>query len=256
MLAFAIQMIRGGGTLVVDVLAITALQRSLPRDKLARVFGAFETLILAAIMLGGVLTPIVLSRFGLDATLWLSGAAIPVLCLIGWPVLRSMDRQAVARHTLLAPRVKALESCDLFAEVSPGGLDELADAAAETDVQTGTQVIREGEAADAFYVVVDGDFAVTSLGEHGQSRALAALHGGDYFGEIGLIEQVPRTASITALTNGRLLRIDGAAFVDALTERSPSAALLDGASVRLERTHPSRRLTQAGIKAPERGQAD
>ncbi|MDX6365274.1 MAG: hypothetical protein QOK30_350 [Nocardioidaceae bacterium] len=255
-LAFAIQMLRGAGTLVVDVLAITALQRSLPRDKLARVFGAFETLVLGAILLGGVVTPIVLRRFGLDSAIWLSGAGIPVLCLLGWPVLRSMDRQAVARHTLLAPRVKALESCDLFAEVSPGGLDELADAAAETDVQPGTPVVCEGEAADAFYVVVDGDFAVTSLGEHGRSQALAALHGGDYFGEIGLIEHVPRTASVTALTNGRLLRIDGAAFVDALTERVPSTALLDGASVRLERTHPSRRLTQAGIKAPEGEQGD
>jgi predicted MFS family arabinose efflux permease len=255
-LAFAVQMLRGAGTLVVDVLAITALQRSLPRDKLARVFGAFETLILAAILLGAVLTPVVLSRFGLDAAIWLSGAGIPVLCLLGWPVLRSMDRDALARHILLAPRVKALESCDLFDEVSPGGLDELADAAAETDVQPGTPVVREGEAADAFYVIVDGDFAVTALGEEGRSRALAALHGGDYFGEIGLIERVPRTASVTALTRARVLRIDGAAFVDALTERAPSAALLDGASVRLERTHPSRRLTQAGIKPPEREQAD
>jgi CRP-like cAMP-binding protein/predicted MFS family arabinose efflux permease len=255
-LAFAIQMLRGAGTLVVDVLAMTALQRSLPRDKLARVFGAFQALLLAAVLLGAALAPVVLNRFGLDAALWMSGAGIPALSLLGWPLLRNMDREAVARSTLLAPRVKALEPCDLFAEVSAGGLDQLADSAVETDVESGTPVVREGEPADAFYVVISGDFAVTSVGEQGRSQTLTALHGGDYFGEIGLIEQVPRTASVTAITRGRLLRIDGAAFLDALTERAPSTALLDGASLRLERTHPSRRLTQAGIKAPAPGREE
>jgi CRP-like cAMP-binding protein len=78
---------------------------------------------------------------------------------------------------------------------------------------------------------------------------LSDLGAGDYFGEIGLIERIPRTATVTATTKAVLLRIDGAAFLDALTQSAPSAALLDGASLRLRRTHPSQNLTQSGLSS-------
>ena len=66
----------------------------------------------------------------------------------------------------------------------------------------------------------------------------------DYFGEIGLIEQIPRTATVTAARDARLLRIPGEDFLAALTEYTPSTALVEGAAMRLGRTHPSLRLTQ------------
>jgi CRP-like cAMP-binding protein len=75
------------------------------------------------------------------------------------------------------------------------------------------------------------------------------LSTGDYFGEIGLIEQIPRTATVTPTTETVLLRIDGRAFLEALTQSAPSPALLDGASLRLRRTHPSRGLTQSGLSS-------
>jgi MFS family permease len=247
-LAFVVQVVRGAGTLFVDVLAVTALQRSLPQDRLARVFGAFETLMLAAVLLGGVVAPLLVEGIGLDAALWFSGLVVPVLCLLGWPVLRRMDAVAVERHALLAPRVALLTRCDLFADVSAGSLDQLADAAEETTAQPGEAVVTEGERADAFYVVVEGELAVSASGEQEQQLALPSLGAGDYFGEIGLVEQVPRTATVTATAPTRLLRIDGDAFLAALTEAAPSPALLDGMSARLGRTHPSRRPTQAGLQ--------
>jgi MFS family permease len=95
--AAAIQVVRGAGTLVVDVLAITALQRSLPKEVLGRVFGAFFTGVLLAISLGALVTPWVISRLGLDASLWMAGALLPALCLLGLPWLRRMDAQNVVR---------------------------------------------------------------------------------------------------------------------------------------------------------------
>jgi CRP-like cAMP-binding protein/predicted MFS family arabinose efflux permease len=252
-LAFIVQVIRGGGTLVVDVLAITALQRSLPRESLARVFGAFNALLLTAVLLGAVVAPLLIEGISLDAALWFSGAAVPMLCLLGLPVLRKMDTLAVARQALLAPKVALLAGCDLFADVSAGGLDQLADAAEEIAVDAGVSVVREGDPADAFYVIVDGRLSVAARGEGEQPVALDDLATGAFFGEIGLLEQIPRTATVTTRVPTTLLRVDGASFLDALTESAPSAALVDGASLRLRRTHPSLQLSRAGLHRPDDG---
>ena len=248
-LAFVLQVVRGAGTLVVDVLAITALQRSLPNDLLARVFGAFNALMLAAVLLGAIVAPVLIDEVSLDAALWFSGLVIPVLCLLGWPVLRRMDRESVARDALLAPKVRLLAACNLFADVSAGGIDQLAGAATEVTVRAGQSIVREGEPADAFYVVADGRLSVTARGEADTVETLNDLSAGDYFGEIGLIEQIPRTATVTPTTKTVLLRIDGPAFLEALTQSAPSPALLDGASLRLRRTHPSKGLTQSGLSS-------
>ena len=246
--AFVIQAVRGAGTLVVDVLAITALQRSLPRDLLARVFGAFDALVLLAIVIGAFLTPIVIDSFGLDATLWIVGLGVPLACLLGWPVLQHMDREAAIRRAALAPRLALLNKCDLFASVSDGGVDQLAGAGREIEVEPGQNVVTEGDIADAFYVIIHGTFDVSAEGERPGIVELDELSHGDYFGEIGLIERIPRTASVTAQTHGQLLHIDGSAFIEALTESAPSVALMDGASQRLGRTHPSLGITRVALQ--------
>ena len=124
--AFAVEVVRGAGTLVVDVLAMTALQRSLPQDKLGRVFGAFFTFVLIAISLGALATPPVLDAAGLDATLWLAGGLIPVLCLAGWPWLHRMDDANVAQLAEIAPRVALLQRAAILAESSRSTLERLA----------------------------------------------------------------------------------------------------------------------------------
>ncbi len=76
--AFGVQVVRGAGTLVLKVLAMTALQRSLPKDKLARAFGAVFTFVLIAISAGVFATPLVLNATGLATVLWLEGLGIPL----------------------------------------------------------------------------------------------------------------------------------------------------------------------------------
>ncbi len=247
---FATQVIRGFGSVVVDVLAITALQRALPRELLGRVFGAFGSLSLLAVILGAVVAPPVVTAFGLDGAIWIFSLGIPALCLLGLPALTAMDRTSEARRAALAPRVRLLAACDLFSATSEGAIEELANAATTERVPAGHTLITEGEPADDFYVIVDGRVGVTSTGE-GQPVQLADLEAGEYFGEIGLIEQIPRTATVAAVADTELLRIDGSALIGALTETAPSSALLDGASSRLRRTHPSMRLTRAALLATE-----
>jgi hypothetical protein len=212
------------------------------------VFGAFNAFMLLAIIVAAFLTPLAIDSVGLDTTLWIVGLAIPIVSLIGWPVLRRMDREAAGRRVALAPKLALLNGCDLFASVSEGAIGQLAGAAAEIDARAGQVIVEEGQPADAFYVIADGTFGVRGRGEGGEELPLDELGPGDYFGEIGLIEQIPRTATITAQTAGQLLRVDGNAFVDALTASAPSPALLDGASLRLRRTHPSLRLTRSALE--------
>jgi len=235
-LAFLIQGVRGAGTLVVDVLAMTAMQRSLPGDKLARVMGAFFTLVLGAISLGALLTPQLYEHTDLDTTIWVAGLGLPALCLLGWPWLVRMDNSNLAHLAEIRPRLLVLQRAAILAEASQSVLERLASTATELEVPAGVAVVTEGEPADAFYVIESGVMAVHSHGESTVSTALPPLGEGEYFGEIGLLERIPRTATVVASVPSKLLRVDGEEFLEALTTASASMSLLEGARVRLART--------------------
>ncbi len=253
--AFVIETIRGAGTLVVDVLAVTAMQRALPRDVLARVFGAFFTLVLLAISLGALLTPPVISLVGLDPSLWLAGALLPALCVLGWPMLRHMDDANVVQAARLEPRVALLASTGIFAEATRPVLERLAAAADEIDVPAGTTVISEGDPADALYVLVSGEMAVRARGESDVERDLPGMGPGTCFGEIGVLGRIPRTATVTSAAPSTLLRIDAELFLESLTDAPASASLLEGARSRMARTHPERRWAPAPAAAGPGGSA-
>lgn len=240
--AFFVELVRGGGTLVVDVLAMTALQRSLPREKLARGLGAFFSLVLLAISLGALLTPVLLRATGITGALWVLGAGLPALCLLGWPKLARMDRANVAHLRLIGPRVALLQRAALLAEAPTSALERLAEASTEQSVAPGTDVVREGDEADALYVVEHGDLVVLAGARAGQGDELNRLSEGDYFGEIGLLDRIRRTATVRSVGQVELLRVDGAAFLDVLVDNPASTSLLEGAAARLARSAERARL--------------
>jgi predicted MFS family arabinose efflux permease len=242
--AFALQIVRGAGTLVVDVLAVIALQRAVAPERVARVFGVFFAIVLGAISLGTLITPPLVRALGLEGGL-LTMALVPsLLGLLGYPALAALDRAAADRMAELAPRIDVLQRLGIFAAAPQAVLERLAAAAREATFPSGTAVVREGDPADALYVLLDGEVRVTARGEAGErEEALRSMGPGTYFGEIGLLEGIPRTATVTAVEDCRCYRIDGDAFLDALTATPPATSLLEGARTRLARTHPSRRPT-------------
>lgn len=237
--AFGIQVVRGFATFVVDVLVITELQRSLPDDLIARVFGIFWALVLGAIALGALVTPALISIFGIDTALLLAAGVVPAVSLVTYPVLRSIDSRARAKVLALEPRVLALQKLGIFVSAPRPTLEKLAGDSTEISVPAGTALVQEGEPADAFYVLLDGQADVTAKGESAEPRHLRTLGAGDYFGEIGLLESIPRTATVTAITQCRLYKLDGAAFLDALTNTAATTAFLANARAGLALTNPN-----------------
>ena len=255
-IAFGLEVVRGGGTIVVDVLAITALQRAVSPDVVARVFGVFFALVLAAISLGALLMPILLGAFGLTNTLLIVGFSIPALTVLSYPKVRQIDRQAVGQLARIEPRIGILQGLDIFAGATRATLERLALSAVEEAVPARSVIIREGDEADDFFVLVEGEAEVNAAGEAGVARVLGALTPPNYFGEIGLLARRPRTATVRAVSDCTLYRIKGDEFVDALTVASLSPATLGGARRRLAQTHPSLSLDFAPQVADATTQVD
>jgi hypothetical protein len=248
--AFVVEMVRGAGTLVVDVLAITALQRAVPNEVVARVFGVFFALVLGAISLGTVLAPPLVNGPGLHTALYVMAFAPVAIGLLGYPALVRVDRTAAARLEELAPRIAVLERLGIFAAASRPVLERLAAACKPLGVPAGTAIVTEGEEADALYVLVSGRVRVTSRGEAGTEHFIRVMEPGTYFGEIGLLERIPRTATVTAEEDCELYRIEAADFFDALSTASAAPSLLEGARTRLATTHPSLRPTFEAASGP------
>jgi hypothetical protein len=248
-LAIALEVLRGASTLVVDVLAITALQRAVPAGQIARVFGVFWAIVLASVALGTLIAPLLVSAGGLDTGL-LTMAFVPfALGLAGVPALVAVDRGSAAATAALAPRVALLEGLGLFATASRSVLERVAAAAAETSFAAGTTIIREGDTAHDLFALAAGEVEVTARGEGGTERVLRRMKAPAYFGEIGVLERIPRTATVTAVSDCRCEVIAGDDFLDALTAAPPSSTLIENTRSRLAVTHPSRELKIAGAGA-------
>ncbi len=251
-LAFVVQIVRGAATLVVDVMAITALQRSVPSDQLARVFGVFWAFILAAIALGTVITPVLVGAFDLETALWIMALAPVGLAMGGFVSLNRIDRESRGKALALAPKVAILEGLGIFSSASRTTLEGLAAAAVEVEFEPSASLIREGDESDALYVLTEGQVEVSAHGEGGgPDRVIRTMSAPVYFGEIGVLEHIPRTASVTALTRCRCERIEGQAFLDALLTTPPSSSLMENSRSRLAVTHPSQRVTFDLTGAPQ-----
>jgi MFS family permease len=233
-LAGALQVASGVGMIIVDVLAITSLQRDLAGDVLSRVLGIFETLVLGGILLASLAAGILLAHAGVNVALIAIGVGVPAIALIGLPVLLRADRRSAAVAERLRPRVALLSELDLLADADQSMLERLAKAAEEVVVPAGGLVIREGDDADALWILTRGELSVHIGGP--EARELTPVTAPGYVGEIGLLHGISRTATVRALQDSTLLRIDGQEFLATLQASRPSPSLLSVAGIRMART--------------------
>jgi MFS family permease len=234
--AAVLQVASGVGMVIVDVLAITSLQRDLPGDVLSRVLGILDSLILAGILLASLGAGILLAHASVIVALIVVGAGIPAVGLTGLPTLLRADRASAAAAERLRPRVEVLAELDLLAGADRTTLERLAAAAEEVVMPAGTVLIREGDEADALWILTRGELSVSATGGEPEPRELAPVTAPGYVGEIGLLHGIARTATVTARRECLLLRIAGQDFLSALQASRPSPALLSVAGARMART--------------------
>jgi MFS family permease len=203
----------GIGNTIVDVSGMTLLQRSAPDDVLARVFGVLESILLLTIGLGALVAPLLLDWLGTRGALIAVGALLPVLVVPSWPMLTAIDRAA----RIPAVQLEALLANQIFAPLPPSTLEQLADALDEVSVGAGDVVVEQGAAGDRFYLIRDGELEVIVDGKPTQW-----LGPRDSFGEIALLRDVPRTATVRAKSDARLYALDRNEFLAAVTGFGPS----------------------------------
>jgi MFS family permease len=223
MVAFAMLVIVGLANTIVDVAGLTLLQRGVDNSVLARVFGVLETLVLGAIALGGVLAALLISVLGIRGALIAVGAFLPALALLTWRRLAALDAAAAVP----ADRVALLRSGPIFAPLPPPIVEHLALSLEPVTVLAGTKIVRQGEPGDRFYVVEEGELEVSVDG-----RETASLGSGDSFGEIALLRDVPRTATVSAKTDALVYGLDRDEFIAAVTGHADSADAADAVIAR------------------------
>ena len=228
--AIAFLAIVGVGNTLVDVSGLTLLQRTAPPAVLARVFGVLESLIVGTLGLGAILAPALAAWLGIRGALAAVGLLLPVLVLATWARLRAID----ARTAVPEREIELLQSLPLFAPLPPATLEHLAARLERVPAAAGTEIMRQGDIGDRFYLVDEGDADVTIDGE-----VVTTLGPGDHFGEIALLRDVPRTATVTARTDASLLALERDEFVSAVTGHPASLEAADAVvAARLGRLRP------------------
>ncbi len=200
---------------VLDVAGLTIVQRAVPDDVLARVFGVIQMLWLGSIGIGAALAPAVIGWLGLEGALIATGACLPVLVAVSWLPVARIDATSIGPE---AEELRILTSVPIFAPLPGGSLEHLAARLVPLRVEPWTVIVREGDPGDRFYIVAEGEIEVSQDGQ-----LVSELEAGDYFGEIALMRDVPRTATVIARTPVVLYALDREDFLAAVTGHPQSA---------------------------------
>jgi hypothetical protein len=208
--AVALLVIAGLGSIVYEVLILTLLRRAVPIEQMAPVLGFFDA-VAAAASIAGVVGGFVLSSLGVGlALVWFGAAVVAVSVVATAPLLRG-NRALEAERRRLAPVVSRLRAIGLFGNASQSALECVAATALVRSVEADRWVLLEGDRPDHFFVVLDGELEASLM----VGGAVGRFGPNDWFGEIGLLKNSPRTASVRTLTSCDLMEITGDAFLSA-----------------------------------------
>lgn len=226
--AVALLAAAGIGKSFLDVAARTLLQRTVDQDVLSRVFGMQEGLMLLALAAGALVVPVLVSLLGPRGAFVAAGLLVPLVGALTWRRLRSIDADAPPppRSLVLLRRVP------MFSYLPAHVLEQVAGRMLPEQYTAGTTVIRQGDYGERFYIVESGELDVTVDG-----RLRPTLGPGDSFGEIALMRDLPRTASVISATDVRLWSLDSDTFLATIAgSRRAEAAAARVADTRLAAT--------------------
>ena len=211
----------GIGMAVADVATLSLLYRLLDIPLLPRVTALIESSKLALEGLGGLLAPVLVSTIGIRGALLAAASPLPVVVVTRWRMLHRLDASAGERtHVLtLLHGVPCLEPLDM------ASLGYLATAVENLSVPAGTDIVRQGDPGDRFYVVKEGAADVLVDGFF-----VGTVGQGANFGERALLRDVVRTATVRSREPMQLLTLSREAFLTALIGQAPPGPIFDARS--------------------------
>ena len=204
--------IASAGSLLTEVVSTTIFQRIVPDEVRGRALGAIATISTLAYAAGSLVLPVASGVVGTGPVLIASGGLVVIGAVVSIALIGAgADRGPSAELVSTATRVAGLP---VFAGVPESRLVAAFSRATEQRVAAGTVVIHEGDPADRFFVILAGSFAVDQAGPAGPPTRLRSMGSDEVFGELGLLTGAPRSATVSATTDGRLLVLDAADFLD------------------------------------------
>jgi MFS family permease len=204
----------GVGNALVDLGLFTLMARLAPDDVLARVFGLLESLGALAVGLGALVASVLIELSSIRAALVIVGVLCPILVAAASPRLVRLDRFIGVRDQEIA----LLQAVPMFRPLPLPAIEQLARGLEPIAVPAGHVVFNQGDVGDYFYVIESGKAEVI-----GEGRIVATLEAGQGFGEIALLRQVPRTATVRAAAELRLQTLASDHFLPVVTGFTPSA---------------------------------
>jgi MFS family permease len=236
LLASALLFVQGFTLVAFEVVTITLVQRLTPIAALGRAFGQINAASNAGRLIGVLATLVAVDSFGLDTSLLVLGSVVLLAAALTVTGLVELGDRSLHQRRALHSIVDVLAASALFEGLSITSLERVAASVMEMEQRAGDTVVHEGDEADALYLARTGSFDVWANG-----AVINHMGAGDWFGEIGLIHRLPRTATVTATSDATLWRVPGPVFLDALEDAaSPPVAMLESMAERLHRSDSAR----------------
>ena len=210
--------VTGAGKLFYDVAARTFTQRLLPDHLLTATFGLQEAFMMIGVALGTLATPALVDTVGTEMAFVVAGCFLPLTALASYRALRRLDAGSAVPVDVLA----LLMQVPILAVLPARIVERLARDAVEQEASAGDTIVRQGDLGGRFYVIASGRVRVDIDG-----TSIRNLGAGDWFGEIALLRDVPRTASVTALTDVKLWGLDRESFLASVAATSGAIEMAD-----------------------------
>jgi MFS family permease len=208
----------GAGYSLIETAAQTLLQRLTSEDLIGRAFAVMESSYWITTGVGAIIAPTLVSLLGLRGAMVAMGCCLPLVAALRWASLARFEAGAAIPEHAFA----LLRRVPMFAPLAIGTLENLSLRLVEMDVPAGQAVVREGEPGDRVYLVDQGNFDVTC-----SRGAFPSIGEGEVFGEIALLRDVPRTATVSARTDAVVFALDRESFLSAVSGHRFSARTLD-----------------------------
>ncbi len=218
--ALSIACVIGVGNALVDVTAFTLLARMVPDSVMARVFGLLESFGALAVAVGSLGAPVLIALLGPRAALVAFGALAPVVGLLWWRRLTSIDASVAVR----TDAIELLRQVPMLRPLPVPVIERLAIAVDHAVVAEGANVFAAGDAGDCFYVVASGTVEVLD-----DAELVRTMGHGEGFGEIALLGGTTRTMTVRAAEPVDLYAISADEFLAAVTAIGESRSAADAA---------------------------